>query len=454
MRPRTRRQFLRLASLGATANFTRFGMMNALAAGAEDYKALVCIFLFGGNDGDNTVVPTAAGYADYAGVRGGLAHAQGSLLEIGATDNSPYGPAATYGLHPAMTNLAAIANQPPSRLAVACNVGTLVQPMTKQQYQDGIDPRPTRLFSHSDQQAEMQSGRPVHPSSSGWAGRVADLVSSVNGAALFPTSVSMAGSALLLAGDTTQQASLKPGSPLAPLGSTSSNAPARSQAMQELLDFDTGLSVVQAAGQTLSEAIEIGELIAAAIEFAPPLATVFPATSLGNQLKQVAQLIQVRGDLGMKRQIFFCSTGGFDNHSNQLGQHNNLLLNVDACMNAFYNATGELGVGDCVTTFTESDFARTFQPNTNAGTDHGWGSCMFLLGGAVQGGLYGTFPTLDPAGPDSTDLRGRWIPTTSLDTFGATLARWFDVADADLPTVFPNIANFPSSDMGFMAPPA
>ena len=156
----------------------------------------------------------------------------------------------------------------------------------------------------------------------------------------------------------------------------------------------------------------------------------------------------------MSRQIFFCSTGGFDNHSNQLGQDNNLLLNVDTCMNVSYNATGELGVGDCVTTFTESYFARTFHPNTNAGTDHGWGSGMFILGGAGQGGLYGTFPTLDPAGPDSTDLRSRWIPTMSLDTFGATLARSFDVADVDLPSVFPNIANFPASNMGCMAPPA
>ena len=450
MRPRTRRQFLRLASLGATANFTRFGMMNALAAGAEDYKALVCIFMFGGNDGDNTVVPTAAGYTDYAGVRGGLALAQGALLPIGTTNNSPYGPDATYGLHPAMINLKAIADQATNRLAVAANVGTLVQPMTKAQYQAGIDPRPTRLFSHSDQVAEMQSGHPVHPSSSGWAGRVADLTASQNAPALFPTSVSLAGSALLLAGETTQQASLNPGSPLAPLGSTRSNAPARNQALQELLDFDTGLAVVQAAGQMLSDAIEIGQLIAAATELAPPLATVFPTSSLGNQLKQVAQLIQVRAALGMKRQIFFCSTGGFDNHSNQAPLHLNLLTNIDACMDAFYTATGELIVEDCVTTFTESDFARTFEPNATAGTDHGWGSPMFVLGGAVQGGLDGTFPTLDPAGPDSTDQRGRWIPTTSLDTFGATLARWFGVAEVDLPTVFPNLANFPSSNMGFM----
>lgn len=447
MRASTRRRFLRLAALGAATNLSRLTMMNALAQESGDYKALVCVFLFGGNDSDNNVVPLdGQGAVDYLAERGSLA-VNASSQPIGSTSQTPYG-LTTYGLHPSLAGLYSLAGQ--GRLAVAANVGTLVKPITKEQYQQGTEPLPTRLFSHSDQVAQMQSARPIVPSASGWGGRTADAVGGLNAPSIFPTAVSFSGSSLLLEGENSTPASLRTGYSLSLLGSTSSNAPARAQSLQELLDFDTGFALVQRANQTLTDGLEIGLLIHDALATSGPLATVFPTSSLGRQLEEVAKLVQVRQALGMRRQIFFCSLGGFDTHSNQLARHVGLLGDLDASLSAFYAATEEMAVANEVTTFTESDFSRTFQPNTNAGTDHGWGGFQYALGGAVQGGLYGTFPLLDKTGPDSTDSRGRWIPTTSLDQYGATLARWFGVSETDLSTVFPNIANFPSSDMGFM----
>ncbi len=448
MRSKTRRQFLRLGALGATASLSKIGMMNALAQQSGDYKALVCVFLFGGNDGDNTVVPIggAAG-ADYTAERGALA-VDASLHPIGSATHPTYG-SATWGLHPSLAGLHALAQQ--DRLATLANVGTLVEPMTKADYQARSVPLPTRLFSHSDQQGQMQSGRPIAPSSSGWAGRLADLMAPLNAPSIFPTGVSLSGSALMVAGDQTQPATLNPGYRLSLLGSgTSARQIARDQAVQELLDFDTGFALVQRANHTLSDALEVGRLIESALASSGPLATSFPTSSLGRQLEEVAKLIKVRGALGMSRQVFFVSRGGFDTHSNQLAAHAGMLADVDASISAFYQEMQAQTTDQDVTVFTESDFGRTFQTNSNAGTDHAWGQCCFVLGGSVNGGLYGQFPTLQKNGPDSTDGRGRWIPTTALDQMGATMARWFGVAEADLPTVFPNIGNFPSSDMGFM----
>src|SRR5262249_38551249 len=181
------------------------------------------------------------------------------------------------------------------------------------------------------------------------------------------------------------------------------------------------------------------------------LTTQFPNTSLGNQLKQVAQIIQVRNTLGLKRQIFFVSLGGFDTHGGQLPIQDALLLQLSQALNAFYLSTVEMGVDSQVTTFTESDFARTFQPNTNGGTDHAWGNHYFVIGGAVKGGdMYGIFPTLDLGISDDAGSNGRWIPTTSLDQYGATLAAWFGVSATDMATVFPTLANFATKNIGFI----
>jgi uncharacterized protein (DUF1501 family) len=222
--------------------------------------------------------------------------------------------------------------------------------------------------------------------------------------------------------------------------------------MQQLLTFDSGLSLVQAASTVTGQAIEEGVVLAQALKNITPIETAFPANNgLASQLKQVAQVIAARGALGVNRQIFFCSQGGFDTHSAQLPTQAGLYAQVSPAIAAFYQATQELGVANNVTTFTLSEFARTFQPGSNGGTDHAWGGHQIIVGGAVQGNkMYGTWPTLAPGGPDDTGSNGRWIPTTSVDQYAATLASWFGVAAADLPSIFPNLANFKTSNLGFL----
>jgi uncharacterized protein (DUF1501 family) len=297
----------------------------------------------------------------------------------------------------------------------------------------------------------MQAGNPNGSGGTGWAGRVADAVQSLNGSSSFPASISMAGSALFCNGSVVQSASLIPGFDLTLDGMTawpSSAAAAKSQALQEILTFDTGMSLVQSANRVHQDAITLNGMLQS-LNAGAPLATVFPQTDIGQQLQQVAQIIRLRSSTGMSRQVFFCSIGGFDTHSGESWGQWDLLRQVSDGMLALYNASIEMGVADQVTTFTESDFGRTLQPS-GSGSDHGWGSHHLVLGGAVKGGdVYGTFPTLALGGPDDANNRGVLIPTTSIDQYGATMAKWFGVGAA-IPQVFPNIANFPTADVGFM----
>jgi uncharacterized protein (DUF1501 family) len=277
-------------------------------------------------------------------------------------------------------------------------------------------------------------------------------VQSLNGASTFPASVSMAGSALFCAGNVVQSASLVPGFDLSLDGMNAwpnSAAAAKMQALQEIITFDTGLALVQSANQVRQDALTLNAMLKG-LNAGTPLNTAFPQTTLGQQLQQVAQIIRLRGATGMSRQVFFCSLGGFDTHSGQSWAQWDLLRQVSEAMAAFYSATQEMGVADQVTSFTESDFGRTLQPS-GTGSDHGWGSHHLVMGGAVKGGdLYGTFPTLALGGPDDSGNRGALIPSTSLDQYGATTAKWFGVSAAALPAVFPNLANFQATDLGFL----
>jgi len=221
--------------------------------------------------------------------------------------------------------------------------------------------------------------------------------------------------------------------------------------LTSLLTLNSGVSLVQAANDTLSNSIADATALAGALGKATALKTVFPATSIGAQLQQVAEIIQVQAALGMRRQIFFCSLGGFDTHFNELNKHNTLYPQLSPALAAFYEATQELNMAQNVTTFTESDFGRTFQPTSDNGSDHAWGSHHLVLGGAVQGGqIYGQFPTFQLGGPNDTDTRGRWIPTTSVDQYGATLCSWFGIPDSALASVFPNFTNFGSQKLTFL----
>lgn len=416
-------------------------------AGGTDYKALVCIFYFGGNDSNNFIMPIdTAGYANYQTVRANLALAQGSILPL------QQGSTANFGLHPNLPELQQLFNNQKS-LAVLANVGTLVQPTTRAQYQQ-YQNLPENLFSHADQQDQWQTTQLSGLPNAGWAGKVADKLNpSFNSGASFPPILSVAGSPIFCTGDVTRPFSMNPGSTPGVQGIDSSAAgQARFQALQQLLTFDTGLSLVQSASTVTSQSIQEGVVLAAALKNIPAIQTVFPTNnSLAAQLKQVAQVISARGALGVNRQIFFCSQGGFDTHSDQLNTQVGLYGQVSPAIAAFYQATQELGVANNVTTFTLSEFARTFQPGSNGGTDHAWGGHQIIVGGAVQGNkMYGTWPTLTPGGPDDTGSNGRWIPTTSVDQYAATLASWFGVAAGDLPTIFPNLANFQSSNLGFL----
>jgi uncharacterized protein (DUF1501 family) len=447
----SRRDFMRLSCCSAAGaalvgGLSKFGLVSALAQGATDYKALVCIFLFGGNDANNMIVPIDSRYAAYQQARANIALPQGQLLPL-QTGNQ-----ANYGLHPNMPELQALFNNQ-KNLAVLANVGTLVQPTTQQTYQTYKN-LPENLYSHSDQQDQWQSAQLVGTPNAGWAGKVADNVQAgFNSAAQFPPVLSINGNAIFCTGDTTRPFTMTPYSTPGLQGFGSSAASqARFQAAQQLLTFDSGLSLVQSANTVTGAAVQYGIVLADALKNISPLSTTFTKNYLSQQLRQVAQVISARSALGMGRQIFFVSAGGFDTHSDQLMQQVQLLSEISQAMSTFYQATQELGVANQVTTFTLSEFNRTLQPGTNEGTDHAWGSHQLILGGAVKGNsVYGTFPTLALGGPDDAGSNGRWIPTTALDQYGATLASWFGVSDANLPSIFPNLVNFSTSNLGFMS---
>jgi len=444
----TRRKFLRmsrtLASLGLAGAVSRFGPINAWAQ-SPDYKALVCVFLFGGNDSWNMLVPVSQQYGRYSSIRGNVAIPRAQLLPMFTGSQE-------LGLHPSLAPIHPLWQQ--GKMAAVSGVGMLVRPLTRDSYRNRTEPIPSSLFSHSDQILQWQTAPPNALPGTGWGGRVADRISPMNAPSNFPTGVSLNGSSALLVGQTSQPATISPGSNGVLDGTDSSTeSQARNLAVQELVDLTSGAVMVQAANSVMSEGLRIGQVIESATGGDNQLQTVFPGSSLGRQLEQVARLIQVRGDLGMQKQIFFCGTGGFDTHSGLVGRQAGLLSGVGAALAAFNQSMLELGTDDQVTTFTESEFSRTFEPNGGAGTDHAWSSTQLVMGAAVRGGqLYGRIPEFILSGPDDADSRGRFIPTLGLDHYGATLSKWFGLSDSDIAAVFPNLANFAPSthDIGFM----
>lgn len=451
----TRRDFVRTAccaagAFGIATSLNRFGLIEALAQSTPaPYQALVCIFLFGGNDSNNLLIPTDTnGYNNYFTIRnpGSLALSQGTLLPIVA--KTQQNGQTSFGLHPNVTELASLYTN--GQLAFLANVGTLSQPVTRAQYLAPAAPVPANLFSHADQQQQWQTLQMNGFYKSGWAGRMADSVGpAFNPGSTFPPITSVAGSAIFNTGQVTRPYAMIPGSTPGLSGYGASGAGLT--ALQQLLTFDTGVSLIQATSSVMTNSLTDSKILSGALTPPPTLTTVFPTTGLGNQLKQVAQIIKVRSALGLSRQIFFCSLGGFDTHSDQVALQGPLLQQLSQAVNAFYLATVELNVAQNVTTFTMSDFSRTFQPGSNGGSDHAWGSVQMIVGGAVKGSdIYGTLPVFTPGGPNDAGSNGRWIPTTSTDQYGATLAQWFGVSAANLPAIFPNLANFTTQKLGFI----
>jgi len=470
----TRRDFLRtsacaVGSMALASSIETFSVVHALTPdAATDYKALVCVFLNGGNDGNNMFVsldqydgPAGSLTTGYSNVRAaaGLAIAQASLLPVSPVSGG------SYGFHPNMPEMQNLFNQ--GKLAVLCNNGPLVEPLTRTTYQNGTGKKPLQLFSHSDQVGLFQTAIANSVSQTGWGGRLADKTQGLNGSATFPSNISIAGINLLLSGvDTRQLAVADSNTSLANVlqlnaAPTTAEQTPRLVSFNELRTLDNNFKLVKAASDTRSSSMQTDDALSSVN---PTLATVFPNTSIGRQLKQVALLIKACTDatagINMKRQIFFTQLGGFDTHSAEIGGQGGLLTQVSQAINAFYAATVELGIQDKVTTFTMSDFGRTLQPagtGVNAvGTDHAWGNHQLIVGGQVLGHtLYGTYPTLALGGPDDTDggsnPRGRWIPTTSVEQYAATLATWYGLSPADLPAVFPLISRFATTNLGFLS---
>ena len=446
----SRRDFLQLtASVGMLAALGEFKLSNA--APVQDYKALVCIFMQGGNDGHNVVVPlSGAQYNAYTAARGGLALPLNQLLSINDPTLGPF------GLHYGMPELQSIYQQ--GKMAVVSNVGNLVRPTTYADYQ-ASNQLPTNLRSHSDQVAQMQTGFPNAMGSTGWGGRTADLMQANNAGTTFPVSISMNGTALFCVGNVAASATLQPGNDLDQNAMgiwPPAAAQARLTAQQQIVSQNSGNSMIQAANKVMSDALQLNPILKAAAGN-PSFVTPFPQTTIGNQLKEVARFISLRQQLGAGRQVFFCSLGGFDTHGGESYQQWDLLRQVSQAASAFYNATVEIGAANQVTTFTLSDFGRTLQPS-GSGSDHGWGSHHLVMGGAVNGGrIYGTFPLMtnyanfNATHDDYADNRGVLLPGVALCQYGSTMARWFGATDAQLDTLFPTVTNFPVRDLGFMS---
>jgi len=454
----SRRAFLQRASALSVAGIATPWALNlatlgeAAAQSAADYKALVCVFLYGGNDYGNTLVPyDAANYALYQAQRPTLAYARDALAATALTPATALAGGRQYALAPELAPLVPLFDG--GRLAVMLNVGTLVQPTTKAQYAARSVPLPPKLFSHNDQQSVWQSSSP-EGAASGWGGRMGDLFVAGNGNATF-TCVNVSGNAVFMAGKTAVQYQVSTGGSFAVAGLAKPlfGSAACSTALRTLITQPRKHLFESEYNRVVSRAIDADAVLSAALAAATPLATVFPASNtLGDQLKMVARMIGSAAALGAKRQVFFVSMGGFDNHDGLLSVHPGLLANVATALAAFHDATVELGVADRVTTFTASDFGRTLAGN-NDGSDHGWGSMHFMLGAAVRGkNFYGTPPVVANDGPDDVG-QGRLLPSTSVDQYAATLGRWFGASDTDLLTVLPNLANYDASmrNLGFMS---
>jgi uncharacterized protein (DUF1501 family) len=461
----SRRRFIRqaaCAALGTTSIASTVWNLRAInAATAQglstggEFRSLVCLFLYGGNDANNMVVPIDnTTYNAYSAARGPLALAQSSLLPLNLVTADPQG--RSFGLHPNMPELQSIFNND-RKLAIMANVGTLVEPTTAAQYLNGTAKLPPQLFSHDDQQIEWQTGWSDGPRTSGWGGRLADLLTSFNKLDTISMSISLSGSNTFQVGNQVSEYQVSTQGPLGLTGFGGTRGAIRYQAVQDLLNLPHQNLFEGEFAKITSRAITNNALLSSAVA-GVTLNTPFPAGSdLSDQLQMIAKIIAVRDTLGMRRQIYFCSVGGYDTHDDELSTQNNLLAELSQCMSAFYQATKELGISDRVTLFTASDFSRTFQAN-GGGSDHAWGSHALILGDSVMGGdIYGAYPTIAMGGPEDVG-EGRWVPTTSVDEYSATLAKWYGISSpTDLATVLPNIGRFANPDLGFMnqlPPPA
>lgn len=433
--------------LGLSPSVLRLAVPQVAAADLGEYKAAVCVYLNGGNDGSNCFVSLEeGGYREYALARGKLALASQSLLPVQASTTQQ-----RFGFHPNLVGLRDLFRR--NKLAVVANVGTLSRPVTREQYLAGSVTLPYSLFSHSDQSKQWQTAKTTETGGQlfGWGGQIADSLRVMNGPAVYPSITSVTGAHLYCDGKLTQPSTVDPRTKNGLYGFYGTvSSQARFDAMQALARTRSQNPLVNASADASARMFDELSVLNNAYASHPGVRTAFPGTSIGSQLLRVAELIQARDSFGLSRQLFFVSLGGFDTHTNQLTEQANVLSQLDAALTAFYQATEELGVASQVVTFTMSEFGRTVSPGSG-GSDHGWGSHHFVMGGSVRGGnLYGQFPSLKLGGSNDAGELGRLIPSTSVDQYAASVARWLGVAEIDIMHIFPNLRNFQPSGLAFV----
>jgi uncharacterized protein (DUF1501 family) len=452
----SRREFLKrgsaLSAIGAAApwalNLAAIG--EAAAESASDYKALVCVFLSGGNDHGNTLVPyDEATHAQYSALRGALATPRSALAGSLLAPATALTGGRQFALAPQLLPLVDLFNN--GAMAPLLNIGPLMQPTTKAQYLAKSVPLPPKLFSHNDQQSVWQASLP-EGATSGWGGRMGDLFMSGNGQSAF-TAVSVSGNAVYLSGRDVAQYQVSSSGSVAinGIGASLYGSSAAAQALRTLITTAPANHAMQRAHVAVTQrSISADATLRSALTASPPPATVFPTTGLGKQLQMVAKIIAARGALGVKRQVFFVSLGGFDLHDALLAKHPVLLTTVADAMAAFYKATVDMGIAPQVTAFTASDFGRTLSSNGD-GSDHGWGSHHFAVGGALKARSFiGAAPLLGDNG-DNDVGQGRMLPTMAVDQLAATFATWMGVAAGDLAGVLPGIVEYTQKDVGLFA---
>jgi uncharacterized protein (DUF1501 family) len=460
-RETSRREFLKRSSAFTAAGAAAPWALNlaaiseAAAQSATDYKALVCVFLFGGNDHGNTLVPyDQPSYDAYAALRGGLATARSALDATALTPSVALPDGRQYALAPTLAPLKPAFDA--GRMGVLLNVGTLIQPTTKAQFSARSVPLPPQLFSHNDQQSVWQASSP-EGASSGWGGRIGDLLASGNGQSVF-TAVSVQGNAVYLSGHDTSQYQVSPSGSVRVngIGTSLYGSAAAAQALRTLITSSASSHLFeQEHVRVVQRSVDADVSLRAALASLPALATTFPSTPLGGQLGMVARMIAVRSATQARRQVFFVGIGGFDHHDKLLEAHPGLLAQVGGALASFDAAMVELGTSQQVTAFTASDFGRTLSSNGD-GSDHGWGSFHFVMGGAVRGQRFfsqaaqGAAPVPGNNGPDDVG-QGRMLPTMAVDQLAATLGTWMGVSSGNLSTVVPNIGNYTTRDLGLFA---
>ena len=452
-----RREFLKrasAASVAATAapwalQLAAIGDAAAATAGGSDYKALVCVFLYGGNDYGNTVIPyDAVSHQAYSAIRPTLAIGRDALAATALSPTLALPDGRQMALAPGLSAVKPAFDA--GRLAVMLNIGTLMAPTTLAQYKSGAVPLPPKLFSHNDQSSLWQSSS-VEGARTGWGGRMADFMLSSNGRSAL-TCINVSGNAIFQAGDNAfqYQMGVSGKQAITGIGSALFGSSACANLMKSLITEERIHPMESELNRVTARSIDLQSTLTGALAGGASMSTAFATDALAQQLRMVARMIAARSSLGMTRQVFFVSVGGFDLHDSLTTRHPVLMQQVGGAMASFDSALQELGVADKVTAFTASDFGRTLSSNGD-GTDHGWGSHHLVMGGAVKGGrFYGTAPSVSVNGPDDVG-QGRLLPTTSVDQLASTLALWMGVPPSELRTVLPNIGNFGGVDLGFMA---